>query len=351
MTDTVLAGAPVAPAGRPDAPTARLLLPADASHEEWLRIRRTGIGGSDIAAILGLDKRRGPRRVYAEKMGFSEPENDYMRWGRRLEPVIAEGFAEETGLATAMPPGTLVHVDHPWMLVNVDRYVLRDDEVAGLLECKNKSEYLSGEWDGEEAPDGPALQAHWGQAVGGWWDAWLAGLIGGNRLRIFHLPRNEELVAELMAYAGAWYQRHIVEGFVPPVDGLESTKELLARLWEVKPEAVAEVELDTARDLRARRAVIREQIKELENQLTTVENTMRDTAKGAEIVRCGNATAWTWKANGTFAPKRFREEQPELAAKYTRTVEEIDTDALKADHPELFTQYRARVLRVPAKEL
>ncbi|MDX3239748.1 YqaJ viral recombinase family protein [Streptomyces sp. ME03-5709C] len=344
MTDTVLTG-------RPDAPTARLLLPADASHEEWLAVRRSGIGGSDLAGILGLDKRRGPRRVYEEKLGFTEPENSYMRWGRRLEPVIAEEFSDETGLSTAMPPGTLVHIDHPWALANVDRYVLRDGAVAGPLECKNKSEYLSGEWDGEEAPDGPALQAHWYQAVGGWQDAWLAGLIGGNRLRIFHLPRNEELIEELIAYAGAWYQRHIVEGFVPPVDGLESTKNLLARLWDVKPEAVAEVEVDTARDLRAQRAALKAEIKALEDQLTTVENTMRDTAKDAEIVRCGTATAWTWKANGTFAAKRFREEQPELAAQYTRTVEDIDTDALKAAHPAVFTQYRARVLRVPAKEL
>ena len=61
--------------------------------------------------------------------------------------------------------------------------------------------------------------------------------------------------------------------------------------------------------------------------------------------------AWSWKANGAFAKKRFREAEPELAAKYTRTVEEIDTDALAAEHPEIYTKFRARVLRVPTKEI
>lgn len=330
--------------------TARLLLPADATEEQWHEARAQGIGGSDVAAILGLDKYRGPRKVYEEKAGYRERENTAMRAGKYMEPVIARWFEDDTGLATEVPPGTLVHVDHPWARVNVDRYVLEDGIVVAPLEMKNRSEYLSDDWDGaEQAPDGPALQAHWATAVGGWSHSYVAGLVGGNRLVIFRQERNEELCAELLRQCGAWFQRHVVEGFPPPVDGLESTKELLAALWEVRPEAVAEVPYDDALSLLGRRNALRAQIKALETELTTVENEMRDTAKDAEIVRADGKTAWTWKQNGNFSEKTFRADYPDLVASYTTTVEVIDTARLKAEQAEAYRKSRGRRLHVPAK--
>ncbi|WP_228976741.1 YqaJ viral recombinase family protein [Streptomyces sp. DH12] len=351
MADTLAIALP-AEGGHPDAPTARLILPADAPEEQWHAVRRAGLGGSNIAALYGLDKRHGARRVYEEKNGYREPDNTYTKWGRRLEASIAEGFEEDYGLATRKPPGTFAHIEHPWAIANVDRFVLdADGRAVAPLECKNKSEYLSGEWEGDEPPDGPALQAHWYMAVGGWSHAYVAGLIGGNRLQVFRLERDEELIEELFRYCGDWYQRHVVEGLPPAVDGLEATTELLARLWEVQPAEVVEVDLGKARDLRARRAALCEQIEALEAELNAVENEMRDAAGAGEIVKAGGRPAWSWKQNGNFAPSRFRTEQPELAAKYTRLVEAIDTDRLKEDHPKIYRQYRARVLRVPAKEL
>ncbi|MFE3149098.1 YqaJ viral recombinase family protein [Streptomyces sp. NPDC059218] len=337
----------------PETPTARLILPAGASEEEWLAVRRTGIGGSDVAAILGLDKRRGPRKVFEEKHGYREPENTYMRAGKYLEPVIAQWFEDETGLKTVNMPGTFAHIEHDWARANIDRGVLDDaGKVVAPLECKNKSEYLKDEWeDTEEAPDGPALQAHWYAGVCGWSHSYVAALVGGNRLRVFWQERNEELIAELFKKCGEWFERHVIEGFPPPVDGLESTKELLAALWEARPEAVAEIPMDKAMSLRDQRADLKAQIKALESQLTAVENEMRDTAKDAEIVRVGKSTAWTWKANGNFAPSRFQAEQPELAASYMRTVQVVDTDRLKTEQPEIYRQYRARCLFVPKKGL
>ncbi|MFJ4627090.1 YqaJ viral recombinase family protein [Streptomyces sp. NPDC088847] len=351
-TTTLEAGAIAPAAGRHDAPTARLLLPANASREEWLTVRRAGIGGSDVAAILGLDDYRGPLKVWEEKAGYQEPEHERMRWGTRLEAAIAEGFEEETGLTTAIPPGTFVHLDRPWAIANIDRFAIEDGEIVGPVELKNKSEYVAKRWEGnDEAPDAPAIQAHWYTAVGGYRKSYVAALLGGNRLTVFEQARNEELIAELFRYCGEWYQRHIVEGVRPQADGLKATTELLAALYEVKPEAVAEVDLGPARELRARRASLKDQVKALEDQLNEVENQMRDAAGTAEVVKSGKDVAWSWKANGAFAPKRFREAEPELAAAYTHQVDAIDTDRLKADHPELFTRYRARVLRVPAKEL
>jgi putative phage-type endonuclease len=338
--------------GRPDAPTARLILPSAASHEEWLTVRRCGIGGSDVAAILGLDDYRGPLRVWEEKAGYQEPENERMKWGKRLEGVIAEAFEEETGLVTAIPAGTFAHLDHPWALANIDRHVLEDGRVVAPMESKNKSEYVAKKWEGnEEAPDSPAIQAHWYTAVGGYSHSYVAALLGGNRLTIFRQERNEELIAELFRICGEWYQRHIVEGVRPPADGNKGTKDFLAALYDVKPEAVTEIPLSEAKALRARRASLKDQAKALEEQLAEVENQMRDRAGEHAVVKAGKGVAWTWKPSGKFSEKTFREKYPEKVAQYTTTVEVIDSARVKAELPEIHTKCRGRVLLVPAKEI
>ncbi|MFD0209198.1 YqaJ viral recombinase family protein [Streptomyces hirsutus] len=346
------------PVGLPEAPTARLVLPSGDLDDPvfrgvWELERRKGIGGSEVAAILGLDKYRGPRRVYEEKHGYKQPDNRFMRFGRRMEPVIAAEFEDETGLKTAMPPGTLAHIEHDWARSNVDRFVLDAfGQVVAPLECKNKSEHAARQWeDEEEAPENAALQAHWNTAIGGWSHSYVAAVIGGNRLKVWRQERDEELIAELFAFCGDWYQRHIVEGLPPAVDGLKSTTELLARLWECKAEKITDIDLSVAVDLRTKRAALKDQIEELDDQLTTVENQMREHAGENGVVRADGKKAWSWVTNGNFASKRFREEQPELAAKYVHTVEELDLARLKAEQPKVYDRYRARVLRVPKKGL
>jgi putative phage-type endonuclease len=147
-------------------PTARVLLPASATREEWSATRRAGIGGSDVAAILGLDKYRGPRHVYEAKHGRpDEVTSEAAEIGTEIEDFIARMFSKKSGVPIATPPGTLVHTEHSWMLANVDRYALWDEEsgaVAGPVECKNRSEYQIDDWE-DGVPDSPAIQCHWYQ--------------------------------------------------------------------------------------------------------------------------------------------------------------------------------------------
>ncbi|MDG9706610.1 YqaJ viral recombinase family protein, partial [Streptomyces sp. DH37] len=124
-------------------------------------------------------------------------ESEAAECGRVLEDDIARLFARRTGFEIAPSPGTLAHVDYPLMRVNIDRLVLEPAEAGGTvvvpLECKNRSEYIASEWDAG-VPDEPALQGLWAMAVGGWPHAWVAPLIGGNRLRWHRLERDQELI-------------------------------------------------------------------------------------------------------------------------------------------------------------
>ncbi len=340
------------------APTARLALPAgdlnDPTHRErWEMVRRLGIGGSDVAAIVGLDKYRGPRHVYEEKHGREiVRDNEAMEIGREIEEFILRLFSKRSGVPIVTPPGTLAHVDHAWAMVNIDGDALDPEtgEVAGPVEVKNRSEYQLEEWE-EGPPDAPALQCHWGMAVGGYQRGYVAALVGGNKLRWHVVERDQEMVDHLLEFCGQWYQRHVVEGFPPPVDGLEATKDLLGRLYDVKPEAIAEVDLRKAKELRSQRADLDAQLKELARQKTAVDNEMRDLAGHAEVVRVGAATAWTWKQNGNFDEAAFRKEYPALAAKCTKTVEALDLARIKKEHQAAYNACRGRRLYVPKKEL
>lgn len=353
MTTTIKRHGALAPAGRrPDAPTARLLLPAGASREEWKATRCAGLGGSDIAAILGLGggKYTSPRHVYEAKHGRpDEVTSEAAEIGTEIEDFIARMFSKRASLPIATPPGTLVHTERPWMLANVDRYVLNEDgSVAGPLECKNRSEYQADDWEAG-VPDAPAIQCHWYMAVGGWSHGYVAALVGGNKLRWHRLERDEEMIGYLVDYCGKWYQRHVVEGFPPPADGYEATTNLLAKLWSVKPETIAEIDVAKAKELRARRAELKAEEKALAERLRTVENEMRLLTGENEIAKAGGKPAWSWKANGTFAAKKFTEAEPELAATYTHLVPALDLDRLKTEKPAVYAKYRARQLLVPAK--
>ncbi|MFZ3595121.1 YqaJ viral recombinase family protein [Streptomyces sp. BH104] len=335
------------------APTARLLLPADASRDEWEATRRAGIGGSDVAAILGLGggKYTSPRHVYEAKHGRPEAvTSEAAEIGTEIEGFIARMFTKRSGIEIAMPPGTLVNLERPWMLANVDRYALDDTgQVCGPLECKNRSAYQLDDWEDGRVPDAPAIQCHWYMAVGGWSHGYVAALVGGNTLRWSRLERDEEMIGYLVDYCGTWYQRHVVEGIEPPPDGYEATTNLLAKLWTVKPETIAEIDVAKAKELRARRAELKDREKAIAAELRTVENEMRLLTGENEVAKAGGQPAWSWKANGTFASKKFREANPELAAQYRRLVETVDTERLEADHPETYAKYRARQLRVPEK--
>ncbi len=345
--------APSGEAARPEAPQARLILSRRASRRRWEATRREGIGGSDVASIFGLaGKYSSPRHVYEEKHGrptFRETEPAEI--GREIEQFIARMFTKRAGLKVKMPSGMLQNTARPWMRANVDRYVLdATGAIVAPLECKNRSEYQAADWE-EGVPDGPALQCYWYMAVGGWDHGYVAALVGGNKLRWFRLERDEEIIGEIVGHCEAWYYRHIVEGFPPPADGLEATTSLLARLWEVRPEAVVDVPLDKAKALLAREARMTERVKAAEEQLRSVQNEMRLMAGDAEVVQAGGQVAWTNRQNSAFSPKRFTAAYPELAATYTHQVDALDMDRLKAGSPEEYRLCRARQLRTTKKGL
>lgn len=104
---------------------------AAASRAQWLEERSTYLGGTDVAAILGLHKYKSPLEVFLQKTGQLPPKdsNIRMRMGVALEELGAEIYSEVTGLQ--LEPGRLLrHPEYPFLASNPDRLVV--GEARGL---------------------------------------------------------------------------------------------------------------------------------------------------------------------------------------------------------------------------
>ena len=124
---------------------------ANLTHEEWLRLRKTGIGGSDAGAICGLNPYSSAIHVYNDKTDkeIHDLDNESMRQGRDLEEYVAKRFMEETGLKVRRSNMMYRNKENPFMIADVDRLVVGED--AGL-ECKTASAYSEDKWKEGEIP-------------------------------------------------------------------------------------------------------------------------------------------------------------------------------------------------------
>ena len=105
-------------------------IPTPANRAEWLKLRQIGIGGSDVAALLGISKWRTPLDVYRSKV--EEPEevdNASMEWGRRLEPVIRQKYADTVGMMVQVPEVMFRHPLHPYTQALLSAIPIPDPDI------------------------------------------------------------------------------------------------------------------------------------------------------------------------------------------------------------------------------
>lgn len=122
------------------------------SHKEWLRLRKSGIGGSDAGAICGLNPYSSPMTVYQDKTSedLQTEDNEAMRQGRDLEDYVAKRFTEATGFLVRRSNAMYRSRENPFMIADVDRLLVGED--AGL-ECKTASAFQADKWkDGAIPP-------------------------------------------------------------------------------------------------------------------------------------------------------------------------------------------------------
>ena len=120
-------------------------------------IPQAGIGGSDVAAILGISPFRTARDLYDDKLNIALAVDDAGNWvalemGHLLEPLVAQIFTKKTGLEVFQIKKMFQHPQYPFMLADVDYFVRLPNGKIALLEIKTTNYNAKDHWwkDGEE---------------------------------------------------------------------------------------------------------------------------------------------------------------------------------------------------------
>lgn len=208
----------------------------ETERDAWLERRRTGIGGSDIAAILGLSPWTSALDVYLDKTGGPkvEPSDplraERMRWGNLLEDVVAREYAHRTGSKVQRVTAMLRHPEHAFALANIDRAVIDPgrkarvgrsgwlEGAAALLEVKTASPYAADEWGEEDAPNVPvhyAAQGMWYMGVAGIEVLHFACLIGGQRMITRTLRRDDAVLRTMFEAAQEFWHGNVMARRMP----------------------------------------------------------------------------------------------------------------------------------------
>ena len=204
---------------------------AASDHEAWEKLRMQGIGGSDVAVIMGYNPWKKPYALYCEKVGLVPPEdlseNEAVEWGTKLEPIVAQKFSEVTGKKLKRW-GTVCNPDAPWQMANFDRLIVGED--CGL-ECKTANAFKKEEWEGDSVPDAYYCQCQWYMALSDYNSWWIACLIGGQHFEYKLIPRNDAFIAEMLEKVTDFWENHVVAKVPPEVDGSESCTDALKKAY------------------------------------------------------------------------------------------------------------------------
>jgi putative phage-type endonuclease len=304
-------------------PALRLVETKDISRDDWLEVRKNGIGGSDAAAAVGLNPYVSPLELWLIKTGrdanLPKPNADDttepVYWGALLEPIVAASYTKQTGNKVRRVNAVLRSPNVPFMLANVDREVVGNRDVQ-LLECKTAGEHGARLWRGG-VPEYVQLQVQHQLAVTGKQAADVAVLICGQKLEVHRIKRDDALIARLIELEAAFW-RYVEADQPPPADGSDSADRALRCLY---PGAGGTVDFTDDRRLSSAFA-----------DLVTVRGDI-------EVRQQVEARLKQTIAQAMGEADRAQFETGSVSYRRSKDGTGVDLKRLLADHPHLATQY------------
>lgn len=197
------------------------------TREEWLDYRRLGIGGSDVAAIMGISPFATIKDLYYDKIGvkpmIDEGESNWVakEVGHRLEDLVAMIFSKKTGLEVFPVRKMFRHPFYPFMLADVDYFIRFPDGSIGILECKTCNYNAKDKWADDGIPENYVLQVRHYMAVMNIKKAYIACLYGNNENEFVYriLERDEMEEQELIDQEEYFWHEYVEKKVEPPYNG------------------------------------------------------------------------------------------------------------------------------------
>lgn len=289
---------------------------AEMTHQEWLEDRRKGMGGSDVATVLGLNKYKSVYQLWLEKTGQVEvtsAQSEAAYWGNTLEEVVAEEFSKRTGKKVRKRNQVFEHQKYHFLRANIDRDVVGENAV---LECKTANQYLANEWDEDEIPIQYICQVQHYMNVLNLDYVYFAVLIGGQKFIWKKMERDQELIDMITEKLVEFWTENVEKGIEPAIDGLKATSDFLTQRYLDTEDN--QTELNAAFDENiANLARLKSDRKIIDENITLLENKLKQ-ALGKSDATIGitpnNIVSWKKTQSKRLDKKKLAEKYPDIAA-------------------------------------
>lgn len=289
----------------------------EADWQEY-RSKQEGIGGSEIATILGINQYKSKFELWLEKTGQKERDkvdNQFVEWGNLLEPIIRDKFRKETGFKVMKNNFVLQHDKLPFMIANIDGEVIDPSfSGKGVLEIKTTSAHNKKDWD-VGCPIQYMAQVQWYMGVTGYEYAYIVVLIGGNDFRYFLIERNDYIIENMIKQASDFM--YMVKNHIPPeIGGSKTESEWLQVAF---PEANDEEMIipPSIEDMALEYRALQELIKQYQDKADGIKNKIKLEGKEFKILKGDRVRiSMPTITKVTFDSKLFASEHPDLYSDY-----------------------------------
>jgi len=211
--------------------------------------RNQGIGGSEVAAILGISPWEGPLRVYARKVGLIEDTEPSlpMKVGKNLEGLVLEEYGRHINQAVVRNIETFAHPKAPWRLATPDGFVITPQRtVLWGVEAKAVGSSVGWGYGEEEIPAHYLVQVAWYSRIISdyynmeipWWD--VAVLISNKEMRYYRIQRNYELEEQLIEAVDNFWNNHVIPK-IPPTPTSPKDRVITQKI----PQTISDVRVAT----------------------------------------------------------------------------------------------------------
>ncbi|NYZ69347.1 YqaJ viral recombinase family protein [Endozoicomonas sp. SM1973] len=310
-------------------------------REKFLADRRLGIGGSDVAAILGVHPHKTALEVWAEKTGKVEPKDlsniEAVHFGNELEDVVAREYMRRTLREVRQVNKTMICKAQPWLVGNLDRRVVGLKRVLELKTADKMVVQYGKQWGKgnvysiddqgnviavilcDEVPDTYLLQCLHYMIVTGWKVADLAVLIGGNQYRDYTIKFNEQLASAVCQRLKDFWFNNVIADVAPEPQNTSDLDMLHAQDNGEVIEANNEV-----LELVERNKEVKQQMKSLQQELNSNSFEIKNYMGSNSVLTDSTGKklcSWKYQTAKRIDTTAFKENEPLLAAQYTKDVE------------------------------